>query len=376
MTMTALTGLGAVGRAVKDTATPPMMKLANILPDPDNPREPFGKRSPEDQQKQLALNENVGLRGVKSPVSLRPHPTLPGKFFINHGHCRCEAAEVNAQPEVPYFLDLDFSDYDQVNENELRANLSPWSLAAFIAKKLQAGESKGDIAAGLHKHQNAVTEYLALVDAPVCLHAAYAAGVKSPRTLYDLRRAWDEFPDAVEAWTGSGAKITRDTIKELLQSLRHDVIAPPAGDATAPVLLVDAHEDVLRVANSHEQGTPANDPVGTGLVETPPVAAPTSAPAASPAKQVGTIELRHEETPPARTPPTKEASELRRDVKPPASSQAKSTPPLTLEELGPRIAVEYKGVPATIAARTTVKVLFPGAGIEVEVLMSEVVVVK
>ena len=54
--------------------------------------------------------------------------------------------------------------------------------------------------------------------------------MRSPRTLYDLRRAYEDFPEQVDAWCASGVRITRDAIKALVDGLRHDV-----GDAVPTV---------------------------------------------------------------------------------------------------------------------------------------------
>lgn len=336
---------------------PPEMPLEDILPDPDNAREPFDERSPEDQQKQLDLDEDVAERNVKSPISLRPHPTIPGKWVINFGHSRFEAQRKAGRPTIPYFVDEKFDSYDQVNENELRCPLSPWALAQFVARKLKEGRSKGEIAARLHKkNQNVITELLALVDAPGCLHQAYLNGVKSPRTLYDLRRAWDEHPDQVEAWVHSNAgitRITREAIKDLIEQLRHDVKTVPANDP-APV------------ATSMP---PAIEGDGN---QAPPAAQAVAPSAAQPAAQ----ELRHDVIPPASAPPSSAPMrELRHDVKVPREP-AKSEAPLASPKPPARtreIIAQYKGKPARIAASTTVRISLDGLDAEIEVPLAELV---
>jgi ParB/RepB/Spo0J family partition protein len=373
--MLKLTGLADAVRAQGAAAgRPPMMRLTDILPDPDNPREPFEKRTPEEQQEQMKLNEDVGSRGVKSPISLRPHPAIPGKWIINHGHCRYEAAEFNQQPEIPYFIDPDFNSYDQVNENELRSPLSPWALATFIDKRLKAGDSKGEIAARLHKNQNVVTEYLALVDAPTCLHAAYAAGVKSPRTLYDLRRAWDEFPDNIDVWCATRPRITRDTIKDLLQQLRRDVIEAPVSESEAPVIRVDAHEDALRVVNSHEQTVPANDPLVIGLAETPLPVAPTSAPDTAPTKDPETPKLRHDVATPALRAKDVPESGHKENIPAAARGSAGGSAPRAKKERGPQIMVEYDGKNWMVAPTSTVRIQLEGTTAVLDVQVKDLVI--
>jgi ParB family chromosome partitioning protein len=96
-------------------------------------------------------------------------------------------------------------------------------VADFIAHKRAESHSKGYIAQRLGKGRSFVTEHLSLVDAPACLYLAYAKGVASPRTLYDLRRAHDEFPAQVEDWCASTAEITRKILQTLLAQLRRDI---------------------------------------------------------------------------------------------------------------------------------------------------------
>lgn len=233
--MRALTALKQAGKATQQAdGRPPEMTLTKIVRDPENPRPPFHLRTPDEQQQQHELNESVRQRGVKSPISLRPHPSEPDTWVINHGHCRYDAAAAAGFATIPYFVDPNFDSYDQIAENLHRSDLSIWAVAGFIKRKLDEGQSKTEIAQRLGKEGlNYVTEHLALVDAPGCVHQAYASAVRSPRTLYDLRRAHDEFPEEVDAWCQSGARITRDAIKELLDGLRHDVIgsvASPEGD--------------------------------------------------------------------------------------------------------------------------------------------------
>ena len=247
--MRALTALKQAGKASPQAdGRPPEMPLAKIVRDPENPRPPLHLRTPEEQKQQLELNENVRQRGIKSPISLRPHPSEPDTWVINHGHCRYDAAEAAGFATIPYFIDPNFDSYDQVAENLHRSDLSIWAIAGFIKRKLDGGQSKTEIAQRLGKEGlNYVTEHLALVDAPGCVHQAYASAVRSPRTLYDLRRAHDEYPEQIDAWCQGGARITRDSIRDLLDGLRHDVIdAVPLreSEALSPHSTLETHSRV------------------------------------------------------------------------------------------------------------------------------------
>lgn len=240
--MRALKGLkqaGALAQLSDAMGRPPEMPLKKIHFDQNNSRRPEDENTPEGIEEQRELTQDIKKRGVKSPVSLRPHPTKEDEYMVNFGHRRVKAAVDAGLTTIPYFLDVSFDSYDQVKENLLHRRPSVWALAEFVRRKLDEKQSKADIAEGLGKtNQNLVTELLALVDAPSCVHQAYVLGVKSTRTLYDLRRAYDEFPEQIGPWCTSGTKITRTTIQEKLIDLRisAEALSAPCGiDATSVI---------------------------------------------------------------------------------------------------------------------------------------------
>jgi ParB family chromosome partitioning protein len=319
------------------SGAPPEMPLERIVRDPDNPRPPLHLRTPDEQQKQAELNANIRQRGVKSPISLRPHPKLPDMWIINHGHCRYDGAQAAGFATIPYFVDPHFDSYDQVAENLHRCDLSIWAIAAFIKRKLDEGHSKAQIAERLGKEsQNFVTEHLALVDAPICVHQAYANSVRSPRTLYDLRRAYDEFPVEVEAWCASGAKVTRDSIKELIDRLRHDVssalaTADSAAHVTPTRLTLTDTDEVSQdrpdvVLESGNRSTLRHD-----VMPVPPNDDQPSVP-----------EIDHRVTPPAASPP------------PAAYAQTPHS------ATGKGIRVLYRGQQARLVSDISVKIIIEG----------------
>jgi ParB family chromosome partitioning protein len=219
-----LTGLADFANAqLANKGRPLELALDDILPDPGNPRAADDDLSAAAIEAQDELDADIAARGVKTPISVRAHPTMPGKYIINYGHRRYRSACRNELKTIPTFIDETFDSYDQVNENEMRVGLTTRARALFIKGRLDAGDSKSEIAERMRKkNQTFVTEHLALIDAPACVNEAYAAGVRSARTLYDLRQAWQEFPAAVEAWCHSIPHISREAIREALTAFRHD----------------------------------------------------------------------------------------------------------------------------------------------------------
>jgi ParB family chromosome partitioning protein len=211
-----LTGLAEITQPA--TGEPLMLPLDVISCDPSQPRKHF------DEPTLQELAESIRAIGVVQPISVRPDPAAPGRYIINYGERRYRASLIAGMRTIPVFVHKAPDDYRQVAENLHRADLSPMEMALFIKRRLDAGEKKNEIAAKLGYKNGYVTEHLALLEAPPCVEKAYANGATSARTLYDLRRLHDEFPQEVDAWCASGVEVTRDTVAALVQKFRRDEI--------------------------------------------------------------------------------------------------------------------------------------------------------
>lgn len=354
--MRALTDLKQAGAALQKhtgAGRAQEMPLTRIHADPNNARRPDDEDSAEGLAEQSELTQDIMKRGVKSPISLRPHPTIIGDYVVNYGHRRLKAAHQAGLETIPYFIDENFDSYDQVKENLLHRKSSIWALAEFVQRKLDEGQSKGEIAEGLGKsNQNLVTELLALVDAPNCLHHAYANGVKSPRTLYDLRRAYDEFPENVEVWCYESPKVTRDTIQELVSKCRGNLAATvdASRQPGASVCLERVTEVADFPATRASRGQNAEGPVerlrdSLDKAQTPALASP-----------------------PSPTPPN-----LRHDVEGLhllGPSRAPSDRPWTATG-ATRMVVEYQGKRACFAPNATVMIVMEGQDTPLQVPVAE-----
>jgi len=215
-----LTGLAEITQPA--AGEPLMLPLDLISCDPNQPRKHF------DESALTELAESIRAIGVVQPVSVRPDPFVSGRYIINYGERRYRASLAAGMGTIPVFVHKAPDDYRQVAENLHRADLSPMEMALFIKRRLDAGEKKNEIAAKLGYKNGYVTEHLALLEAPPCVEKAYANGATSARTLYDLRRLHDEFPQEVDAWCASGVEVTRDTVATLVQKFRRDEISDDA----------------------------------------------------------------------------------------------------------------------------------------------------
>jgi ParB family chromosome partitioning protein len=205
---------------VSSSGAPLELPLDDIEEDAGQPRKEF------DEARMLEMTSSVKMRGVRQPVSVRPHPEKPGKWILNFGARRLRASRQAGRATIPAFVDETSDDFDQVIENEERDNLKPMELALFIKGKLAKGIKKAEIARRLSRPASTITELLALVDAPACIEAIYRSGrCTSPKTLYDLRALHDAFRAEVETWCATADEITRKSVADLAarlkSSLRH-----------------------------------------------------------------------------------------------------------------------------------------------------------
>lgn len=237
-----LTGLDEIDRPA---AGAPLMTSLDVIDfDPNQPRKRIGEPA------LLELVESIRAIGVVQPVSLRPDPATPGRYIVNYGERRVRAARIAQLREIPAFVHRMPDSYTQVAENLHHVDLSPIEIALFIKSRLDAGERRNEIAAKLGYKKSYITEHLALLESPPCVELAYASGVVSARTLYDLRRLHDEFPQQVDAWCASGVEVTREGIAALAEKVRHDEQIVVVGG----VICVDDVDDVEQVA-SRDGGT-------------------------------------------------------------------------------------------------------------------------
>lgn len=180
----------------------------------DNPG--FSEESIAELAASFARREAQGKRGMKSPISLRPHPTIPGHFVINHGHRRFRAAKVAGMVQIPAFEDPDFDDIDQVVENVQRENHTAREIADFIAHKVAQGMSQAELARALGKSRAWVSQHAAMHTLPDPIAEAVASGQVSDVTVInELAVAHRENPHAVAAVLATGAKLTRKQVKAI-----------------------------------------------------------------------------------------------------------------------------------------------------------------
>lgn len=207
---------------------PLRLPVDTIDEDPDQPRIEF------DDETLRELAASIAERGVRQPVSVRPHPARPGRWLLNFGARRLRASKLAGRADIPAFVDAGANDYDQVIENEQREALKPLELALFVGKRLAAGESQAEIARKLGKSRAYVTMACALIDAPDWLMQVYRSGqCRGLTELYELRRLHSEQPRAVLATISRGESIHRKTLAAMREGAAGLVAIAP-GSVAAP----------------------------------------------------------------------------------------------------------------------------------------------
>lgn len=166
-----------------------------ISEDIHQPRKEFNKDTLKE------LTETVKLRGVKSPISVRPNPDKPGTYIINHGARRYRASVNAGLKKIPAFIDTDYSEADQVIENLQRDDLTSREIADYIGRQLAAGKTKSEIAKFIGKTNPYITMHAALLDLPDPIDKVYRSGRCTDVTaLYDLTRLYKTNTEEVTNW--------------------------------------------------------------------------------------------------------------------------------------------------------------------------------
>jgi len=200
--------LDAIDAPAEVAGAPRLIALADIDEDPQQPRREF------DPSSLAELAATIAERGLKQPVSVRPHPSDPGRWMLNFGARRLRASKLAGKEQIPAFVDEAFDSYDQVIENEQREGLKPLELALFVQRHLALGESQAEIARRLGKSKTLITMIGALIDAPPWLLEVYRSGrCQGINELYELRRLHESDPPAVERWVANRGKVSRAEVQ-------------------------------------------------------------------------------------------------------------------------------------------------------------------
>jgi ParB family chromosome partitioning protein len=224
----------------------------------EDPAQPRTRDNPGFSPKSLTeLAAAIKLRGVKTPISVRPNPGAPGRYLINHGARRYRASRLAGMATVPGFIDANYNLADQVVENLHRNELTAREIADYIGRELAKGLRKGEIARQISKSAAFVTQHAALLDLPEAVAAAFSGGrVRDVTLVNELVFVHRKAPADVAAWLSDETQeVTRRSVRmlrafvEQKSSLRKGAEAP--SDPSPEVVIAgapkhgigDAHND-------------------------------------------------------------------------------------------------------------------------------------
>jgi ParB family transcriptional regulator, chromosome partitioning protein len=212
------------------------LKISQIDEDPHQPRVEFNSVT----LKELA--DTIRIRGIKTPISVRPHPEKKNRFIINHGARRFRASKIASKKTIPAYIDTDYTLADQIIENLQRDNLTPREIADYIGRELSLGTKKIDIASRIGKSQAFVSQHVTLLDLPEKISALFTSGkVQDVTIINELVKAYKKDPEEVVNWLDDeDLDITRHSIKllrEYLKDKHNQVIGFNAEDSEANIVI-------------------------------------------------------------------------------------------------------------------------------------------
>lgn len=206
---------------------PTCIAIDRIDEDPDQPRRGF------DEQKLGELAESVRQHGVLQPIVLR-QATEEGRYVIIVGARRYRAAKRAGLRDIPAFIHAVGSAdrYVQMIENIQRDDLNAPEIAAFIADRLELGDSQAEISRKLGKPRDWVSRYASVQSMPEFLRSKLAGS--SIRAVYELYQAWREQPDAVETLCAAHESFTNAHARQLARKVRTEARGSPADGEGSP----------------------------------------------------------------------------------------------------------------------------------------------
>jgi ParB family chromosome partitioning protein len=228
---------------------PTCIAIERIDEDPGQPRRSF------DEQKLEELAESVREHGVLQPIVLR-QGTDHGRYVIVMGARRYRAAKRAGLRDIPAFVHAVGSAdrYVQMIENIQRDDLNAPEIAAFIADRLEQGDSQADISRKLGKPRDWVSRYASVQSMPEFLRSKLAGS--SIRAVYELYQAWREQPDAIETLCAAQESFTDAHARHLARKIRTEGRGSHADGEGAPGAQPERSPIAPRVASRSTETDP------------------------------------------------------------------------------------------------------------------------
>lgn len=209
-------GLGSIGNLStlldddKGNGQPLELDISLIDDDPNNREDVSDSFLHE-------LTEDIKVRGVKAPISVRTNPSDPSRYMVNDGHNRRSCSIKANKKTIPSFIDNDFDEFDQMKANLLSAKVSSKDFTTFIKRKLDDGMKKGDIAKRLGKSPSLISQHITLLNLPDVVQNVFDAGrCEDVTVINELVKLENKHSQDVSTWLNDEEQeITRSSLKLL-----------------------------------------------------------------------------------------------------------------------------------------------------------------
>lgn len=227
--------------------------------------QPRGPDNPGFSPESIAeIGQTILARGVKSAISVREDPERPGHYIINDGARRYRGSKWAGVPDIPIFIDNDYTPDDQVVANIQREGHTALEIAELIGKRLAVGMKKGEIAKAWGKSNAFITQHAALLDLPGPIAEAFNSGrIKDVTVINELLSAHKKQPQEVADWLADETQeVTRGSVKLLREFLEDGKSRDPN--------TVDAFSGKTDSEGGNNNGDDEKGEQGTGKEKKPP----------------------------------------------------------------------------------------------------------
>ncbi|WP_199202991.1 plasmid partitioning protein RepB [Mesorhizobium sp. L-2-11] len=236
--------LAEKAQAAKDIESRLLEGATVIELDPDTIDISFvSDRIGDDKEAFDDLVEAIRQRGQDSPILVRPHPGLVGRYMTVFGHRRARAAKALGRPVKAVVKELDDKDHviAQGQENSARADLSFIEKAVFAGNLERNGYDREVIMAALSVDKTVVSKMISITkDIPAEIINVIGAAKNSGRDRwYDLAKKVREGGDTVKELMASPNFKAAPSDDRLEMLARHLAGKPsgklPATDRRGPI---------------------------------------------------------------------------------------------------------------------------------------------
>jgi ParB/RepB/Spo0J family partition protein len=192
---------------------PLRIAIDRIDEDPDQPRRVFSEQELDE------LSATIREHGVLQPILVR-RSNQEGRYVIVMGARRYRAAQRAGLREIPAFLQEggEPDRYAQMIENIQRDDLRAPEIAAFVAGRLDAGDTQAEISRKLGKPRDWVSRFASVQSMPEFLRSRLED--TSIRALYELYQAWRTHPEDIERLCAMRDSFTDAQARELVREVR------------------------------------------------------------------------------------------------------------------------------------------------------------